>query len=332
SARSRGCGREAHLLVACAEAVVRARRRGARALPRGRRPRRVCARTLRVLLVSSHGLRACRRECVRVSLPVERGDVGRTRSLRHGRLVVSERLRRQPGADDRSDCAYERVAARGGAHVTVAPDGSPVALYVLFPPAGEAERVHAAIPEGATVLDLGCGVGRISHELVRLGHPVVAVDESHEMLARVRKAETVQARIESLDLGRRFPCVLLASHLVNTAEPARRRAFLAACARHVADDGAVLIERHEPGWTPEEGVRGRMGDVTIALEDVRIEPPRVTATVRYDADGRPWRHPFDAHLLEDATLDEELRAVGLQLTGILDERGTWVEARLYSGA
>jgi SAM-dependent methyltransferase len=164
--------------------------------------------------------------------------------------------------------------------VTTAPDGSPVDLYVLFPPAGEAERVHATIAGGATVLDLGCGVGRIAHELIRLGHPVVAVDESREMLAHVRGAETVQARIEGLDLGRRFPCVLLASHLVNTAHVAQRRAFLEACARHVADDGVVLIERHDPGWTPEEGVRGQMGDVTVALEDVRIEPPCVAAIVR----------------------------------------------------
>jgi SAM-dependent methyltransferase len=216
--------------------------------------------------------------------------------------------------------------------VSVTPDGSPVDLYLLFPPAGEAERVHAAIPEGATVLDLGCGVGRIAHELVRLGHPVVAVDESREMLAHVRDAEPVQAQIESLDLERRFPCVLLASHLVNTADATLRRGFLAACARHVADDGVVLIERHEPGWTPEEGVRGQMGDITIALEDVRTEPPSVAATVRYESGGRTWRHPFDARLLDDAAMDEELRAVGLELTGVLDERGTWVEARLYSGA
>jgi predicted RNA methylase len=55
-----------------------------------------------------------------------------------------------------------------------APDGSPVDLYLLSPPAGEAERLHAAIAGGVAVLDLGCGVGRIAHELIRLGHPVVA--------------------------------------------------------------------------------------------------------------------------------------------------------------
>lgn len=216
--------------------------------------------------------------------------------------------------------------------MTTAPDGSPIELYLLFPPAGEAERVHAAIPAGAAVLDLGCGVGRIAHELIRLGHHVVAVDESPEMLAHVRGADTVHGSIEELDLGRRFPCVLLASHLVNTADATQRRAFLRACARHAAEDGVVLLERHEPDWAPEEGVRGLMGDVTIALEDVRLGPGSVAATVRYEVDGKTWRHPFDARLLDDDALDDELRAVGLRLSRLLDERGTWVEARLYSRA
>jgi SAM-dependent methyltransferase len=216
--------------------------------------------------------------------------------------------------------------------VTTAPDGSPVDLYLRFPPAGEAERIHEAIPAGADVLDLGCGAGRIAHELVRLGHPVVAVDESPEMLRHVRGAETVAARIEGLELGRTFPCVLLASHLVNSADARQRRAFLDACARHVADDGVVLIERHEPGWEPAEGVRGTMGDVTIALEDVRAEPRRVSATVRYEADGQTWRHSFDACIFDDDDLDAELRGAGLRLSRVLDERRTWVAARLYSDA
>jgi hypothetical protein len=152
------------------------------------------------------------------------------------------------------------------------------------------------------------------------------------MLGHVRGAETVQAPIEGLDLGRRFPCVLLASHLVNTADPVQRRAFLETCARHVAADGVVLLERHEPGWAPEEGVRGTTGEVTIALEDVWAQPPRVSATVRYEAEGQTWRHSFDARIFDDDDLDGELRGAGLRLSRVLDERGTWAEARLYSDA
>jgi hypothetical protein len=58
----------------------------------------------------------------------------------------------------------------------------------------------------------------------------------------------------------------------------------------------------------------------------------VSAPVRYEADGRTWRHGFDALVFDDDALDQELRAAGLRMTGFLDERGAWVEARLYSSA
>ena len=116
------------------------------------------------------------------------------------------------------------------------------------------------------MLELGCGVGRITRQLVRLGFRVTAVDESPEMLMHVRDAETVQARIEELDLGRRFDAVLLASNLV-TAEPEQRQAFLETCRRH-AD--LVLIEGLPLGWEPEDGER-TLGDVVSRLRVDRVE-------------------------------------------------------------
>jgi SAM-dependent methyltransferase len=215
--------------------------------------------------------------------------------------------------------------------MTTAPDGSPVDLYLRLPSFGEAERIHALVPGGAAILELGCGVGRVTHELVALGHPVTAVDESDAMLACVRGAETVRSRIEDLRLCRRFRCVLLMSNLVNVTDEAQRRTFLRVCADHVGPDGVVLIERQEPDWRPEEGHRGEHGGVTFTLEDVRVEPPVVAAVVRYDADGTTWRHPFVARLLDDDELDGELRVVGLRLAAVHGERRTWVEARpLYS--
>jgi SAM-dependent methyltransferase len=90
-----------------------------------------------------------------------------------------------------------------------------------LPPCGEAELVDEVVAPGVEILELGCGAGRITHELIRLGHPVVAVDESAEMLAHVHGAELVHARIEEPDLGRRFLCVLLASQFVNVEDDER---------------------------------------------------------------------------------------------------------------
>lgn len=209
--------------------------------------------------------------------------------------------------------------------MAVARDGSPVELYLRLPPRGEAELVHEAIPDGAEIVELGCGVGRVTHELLRLGHSVVAVDESPEMLEHVRGAATVCARIEELDLQRRFPCVLLMSNLVNT-DPAERTAFLAACARHVAADGVVLIERHEPDWSPSEGKSGELGDLTISLEDVRHDEGTVSATVRYEGGDAAWSHPFTAYVLDDAELEASLAQAGLKLEAVLDDGGRWVAA------
>jgi SAM-dependent methyltransferase len=215
--------------------------------------------------------------------------------------------------------------------VSVAPDGSPVELYLRLPPLGEAELVHGLVPAGADILELGCGVGRVTHELVRLRHRVVAVDESTEMLAHVRGAERVRSTIQELALDRRFPCVLLMSHLVNDDEA--RAGLLQACARHVTEDGVVLVERHPPGWQPEAGERRRLeGGVVVSLEAVAVEPPFVAATVRYEAAGTAWLHPFRARLLDDDELDAELRAAGLRLVCRIGDAGAWVEARLYSSA
>src|SRR5687768_13974662 len=131
-----------------------------------------------------------------------------------------------------------------------APDGSPVGLYATLAPLGEQDLIHASIPAAAAILELGCGAGRITHELFALGHSVTAVDNSPAMLAHVRGAETVLADIETLDLGRRFPVVLLASNFLNAPDDRELDAVLAACARHVAPDGMVLLERMPPDWEP----------------------------------------------------------------------------------
>jgi SAM-dependent methyltransferase len=210
--------------------------------------------------------------------------------------------------------------------VGTTPDGSPVEVYLRLPAGGEAELVHAAIPDGADILELGCGVGRVTHELVRLGHPVVAVDESAEMLTHVRGAETVCSRIEDLRLERRFGCVLMMSRLVNTEE-SQRSAFLTAAARHVAPDGVVLIEKYDPAWQPQEGSPKRLGDVLISLEDVRLGSDHFSATARYQLGETVWRQPFTAWILDDRQLAESLAAAGLELIGALDDSGRWVAAR-----
>jgi SAM-dependent methyltransferase len=197
-----------------------------------------------------------------------------------------------------------------------APDGSPVGLYARLPELGEGEVVAAVLPAGASVLELGCGTGRITRQLVRHGLRVTAVDESAEMLAHVEYAETVKARIEGLDLGRRFDAVLLASNLV-TAEPEQRRAFLETCRRH---SDVVIVEGLPLGWSPEDGER-TLGDVVSRLHVDRVEDGVVHGEMEYESGGETWRHPFAMRVFaDDAELDEALAEAGLRLERRLDAR------------
>ena len=193
---------------------------------------------------------------------------------------------------------------------------------------GEPEIVHAAVPAGASILELGAGAGRVTHPLVALGHPVVAVDESAEMLARIRGAETVRASIQELDLGRRFDAVLLASFLVNTADRDVRRRFLQACRRHLGDGGCVLLQRHPPAWFEEaaEG-EGVAGGVSHRLRGLRRPTPGLlAATVEYRAGDRTWTQWFTAERLDDDALAAALGEAGLDLDAYLTGDGSWVRA------
>ncbi len=132
-----------------------------------------------------------------------------------------------------------------------------------MPARDEPAIIDAVAPPKASILELGCGAGRVTHPLIALGHSVVAVDESPEMLAHVRGARTVVASIEGLDLAMRFDVVVLASHLVNEPDDDQRQAFLATCARHVLETGCVVIQRHPVSWfdTLEPSRRSRsIGD------------------------------------------------------------------------
>lgn len=205
--------------------------------------------------------------------------------------------------------------------VSTAPDGSPVEVYSRLPELGEGEVVASVLQTGASVLELGCGTGRITRQLVRLDFHVTAVDESAEMLAHVRDAETVTASIEGLELGRRFDAVLLASNLVN-AEPERRRAVLETCRRH-AD--LALVEGLPLGWSPEDG-ETLLGDVVSRLRVERVEDGVVHGAVEYETEGERWRHSFAMRVFaDDAELGSALPEAGLRLERRLDAR--WFSAR-----
>ena len=229
---------------------------------------------------------------------------------------------------DRGTSGSSRRADRGSGPGAITPDGCAVELYALLPPMGEPELVHAAIPAGASILELGAGAGRMTARLVELGHPVVAVDESAEMLAHVRGAETVRARIQDLELGRRLDAVLLASHLVNTPDRDLRAGLLRACRTHVRNGGHVLVQRHPPAFIDEaaEGERTTAG-ITFRLRGLtRPGPGLLAATAEYQVGERVWTQTFTTERLDDGALAAALAGAGLAVDAYLTGDGSWVRA------
>jgi hypothetical protein len=149
------------------------------------------------------------------------------------------------------------------------------------------------------------------------------------MLALVSGAKKVQARIEGLDLGRRFDAVLLASHLINVPDDQVRRALLDACARHVTADGRVIIQQHQPDWFDTAGPAEqiRPDGMTFRLRDVsRPGQDLLSATVEYQVGDRLWTQTFTAGRLTEERLRAALGEAGLGLDEYLTANHAWLRA------
>lgn len=108
---------------------------------------------------------------------------------------------------------------------------------------GEADLVQALSP--ASVLDAGCGTGRVTIELARRGIAVVGVDVDAEMLATARaKAPELDWRLGDLatvDLGPGvFDVVVLAGNVMIFVAPGTEAAVVANLAPALVPGGALV--------------------------------------------------------------------------------------------
>ncbi|MFF5141042.1 class I SAM-dependent methyltransferase [Streptomyces sp. NPDC013157] len=210
----------------------------------------------------------------------------------------------------------------------ITPDGCAVELYSRLAPGAEPDIIEAAVPAGAHILELGSGVGRMTHPLLERGFTVTAVDESAEMLARVRGARTIRSTIEGLDLGEKFDVVMLASFLVHTGDAEVRQGMLRTCAAHVADGGCVLVQREGADYhtkVPRERVDP--GGYTVRILSAEPVGDGVNSVhVEYEFPDAIWTQTFLARPLTREQFEEALAEAGLEVAEYLTEDGTWVRA------
>jgi len=210
----------------------------------------------------------------------------------------------------------------------ITPDGCAVEVYSRLSVGGEPDIIAAAVPAGAHILELGSGVGRMTHPLLERGFTVTAVDESPEMLERVRGARTICSTIEDLDLGETFDVVMLASFLVHTGDVEERRALLKTCARHVAEDGCVLIQREGEDYhanVPRER-RDPSGFTIRILSADPVGDGVNSVRAEYVFPDATWTHTFLARPLTKEQFEEALAEAGLRVDRYLTEDRVWVRA------
>jgi O-acetyl-ADP-ribose deacetylase (regulator of RNase III) len=144
---------------------------------------------------------------------------------------------------------------------------------------GEATFVRAYEP--ATVLDAGCGTGRVAIELARHGIEVVGVDLDASMLATARRRAPeltwVESDLTTLALGRSFDVVVLAGNVPLFTPPGTHAALAAGVARHVAPGGRLVA-----GFSTDRGYG-------VHDWDAHTAGAGLTLTERYATwDRAPW--------------------------------------------
>jgi len=95
-----------------------------------------------------------------------------------------------------------------------------------------------------TVLDAGCGTGRVAIELERRGYSVTGVDVDPAMLARARakapELPWIEADLAGLDLGRTFDVVVAAGNVMIYLAPGSEGQVLLSLARHLRLGGLMV--------------------------------------------------------------------------------------------
>lgn len=142
---------------------------------------------------------------------------------------------------------------------------------------GEAAFVERLVRPPATVLDAGCGTGRVAIRLAERGYAVVGVDVDASMLLEARaQAPGLDWRVADLsllDTGATYDVVLVAGNTVPLLEPGTLEQTAERLAVHVAPGGLLvtgfgLDDDHLPTGCPVTP----LADVEAAFRAAGLTP------------------------------------------------------------
>ena len=117
-------------------------------------------------------------------------------------------------------------------------------------------RPWLSVPAGASVLDVGCGVGRWSRRLARAGARVTGIDLAPTMVEEARRRAAragvggrcrfLVADLADLDLSERFEQILGVTVLQHILDPDRFERAVGRLAAHLAPGGRIVLLEAAP--------------------------------------------------------------------------------------
>lgn len=167
---------------------------------------------------------------------------------------------------------------------------------------------------GRSVLEPGCGSGRMLAALAARGLEAVGIDTSEEMLAlaRARGCEVVHADMRNFDLGRRFDGAVSVVSTVGILGPDGLASHLESMARHLEPGARYLVQQ---GVFAAEGERWRSeweaerGDTKLHIVWEAIDRDRSRSRVEIVAGPRAGEVVEEEHVATFWTLEAWRQAI-----------------------
>lgn len=164
------------------------------------------------------------------------------------------------------------------------------------------------------ILDLGCGSGRLTNALLNAGHPVIGLDNSSEMLNRLREKEGISAAVEAGSLilieedmqtfslpVKNIPFALFGYNTAMHFPEPTLSTILSQVSQHLATGGELLIDMINPFILHDMGL-----DSEDFIDEYRLEiddrPVEVATRMAVDRDEQRfevnWRFQETTHTID----------------------------------
>jgi 2-polyprenyl-3-methyl-5-hydroxy-6-metoxy-1,4-benzoquinol methylase len=151
----------------------------------------------------------------------------------------------------------------------------------------QAEAITTVLRKGCSVLDYGCGDGRVAIPLAKLGHTVTGADSSPEHLGRLTDPQVTTVLADgtdlAADLGRKFDALICLAVLIHY-DYESGKALMAAFGDVVRKGGTLVLDAPVSD-TPSD--RGGWIGVTTWDETIRDDYLAEVGFVRVQS-ALPW--------------------------------------------